>query len=102
MLHFLIIKKVNHREERFMGKNQDGVWGAKASAEVCEMLDDLFEQFNERFDKKATKKEYLEHLARLDKTNQIRSGTDTSLSPELLKLSSGDLTELTAYTDGIG
>lgn len=76
--------------------SKDPVWGAKATQEIFDMLDELFERSGY-----PTKKEYLEHLARLDKANNIRKGSDGSLPPELLKLSAGDLTELLAHTDSI-
>ncbi|MEK8130263.1 hypothetical protein WMW72_20355 [Paenibacillus filicis] len=74
----------------------DLTWGAKATPDTCALLDRLFSSSGQ-----PTKKDYLEHLGRLDQANQIRKGTDTALSPELLKLSSGDLTELMNYTSGI-
>ena len=69
---------------------------AIASQEIIDMLDGyLIDPANPQ------EKEYLEHLARLDKANNIRKGTDDSLPPELLKLSAGDLTELLTHTDSI-
>ncbi|WP_171908983.1 hypothetical protein [Paenibacillus sp. GP183] len=53
-----------------MAKDPDPVWGAKASQEVCNLFHELFERSGY-----PTKKEYLEHLARLDKSNNIRKGS---------------------------
>jgi hypothetical protein len=76
----------------------------KATPEVCSILDEgyvIFEQSAQAGGFKATKKEYLEHLARLDKANNIRKGADGALPPDLMKYGSADFNELLGYTNGI-
>ncbi|MGG1639130.1 hypothetical protein [Paenibacillus sp. NRS-1760] len=88
-----------------IAKSQDdSLWAVKATPEVCSILDEgyaIFEQSAEAGGFKATKKEYLEHLARLDKANNIRNGADGALPPELMKYGSTDFNELLGYTNGI-